>query len=200
MARRDPRSLRSVRQGLTGIRQLHELIAGHAEEPDQVVMASNRPWPACSARYKVTSTATCDRAEQWQPHPGVLFTGHRGPVFEEHLDLEANAHVVDRNVDDVGYESNIWLVRELDNHDNIRRIKTGIHGWRLTVYAATVARPDTASGATLVLRHRQHAGAGGWWTAHLPCGQSGEDSVGFLPTSTAGESVIGRRRYPAEDS
>jgi hypothetical protein len=82
---------------LTGIRQLHELIAGHAEEPDQVVMAS-KPTLACMFRtYKVTSTATCDRAEQWQPHPGVLFTGHRGPVFEEHLDLEANAHVVDRN-------------------------------------------------------------------------------------------------------
>ena len=37
---------RRLPEGLAGIRELHELIAAHAEEPDQVVIGS-KPTAAC---------------------------------------------------------------------------------------------------------------------------------------------------------
>ena len=41
-------------------------------------------------------------------------------------------------------------------------VNPGNHWCTFTLTAATVARPDTGSGATSVLRQRKHAGAGGW--------------------------------------
>ena len=75
---------RRLPEGLAGIRQLHELIAEHAEEPDQVVIGIEtdrglwvRPWPRpairCmrSTRWRWPATATATTSREPNPMPAT---------------------------------------------------------------------------------------------------------------------------------